>query len=196
MEEYLLRHLPECKVQSLLNYLEEHNCSLKITKPRVTKRGDFRQNGKKLSISINHDENSYRFLFTLVHELAHLETFIQLGAKHKPHGDEWKSNFRSLFKFFKVDEEFKKDPLLYDVITEELINPRACSGVNVIVEKAFAKYDAQEGVYLGDLDENELFEFRGHLYKKLEERRTRVLCLNVKNSRKYTINKGALVNQC
>ena len=50
-----------------------------------------------------------------------------------------------------------------------------------------------EGLYLEEVQEGQLFNFREQVYQKLETRRSRVLCLNVANNRKYTINKAALV---
>lgn len=191
--EYLEKHLPTYKAERILAYLDNSKCVLKITKPRKTKRGDFRQYGTKLSISVNHDDNSFRFLFTLVHEIAHLKTFMEYRHKVKPHGAEWKANFREFFGFFEVDEEFKRDVEIFNVVSQELINPKACSGVNVRVERAFAKYDEHEGVYLEELPLGETFVFRSQVYKKLENRRSRVMCLNLANDRKYTINKAALV---
>jgi len=194
--EYLEKHLPTFKAQCILDYLNESQCILKITKFRKTKRGDFRQNGKLLSISVNHDENSFRFLFTLVHEIAHLKTFKEFGTKVKPHGDKWKANFKSLFYYFKMEEEFGRDASVLQAVEQELINPKACSGVSLDVEKAFAVYDELEGIYLDEVQQGQHFVFRNHTYEKLETRRTRVMCLNIKNNRKYTINKAALVSLC
>lgn len=191
--EYLEKHLPTHKAQLIISYLEESKCVLKITKPRKTKRGDFRQYGTNLSISVNHDNNTFRFLFTLVHEIAHLKTFLEYRHKVKPHGAEWKANFRELFSLLGVDEEFKQDDDIFNVVTNELKNPKACSGVNVTVEKAFAKFDDNQGIYLEELPIGETFIFRSQVYQKLENRRTRVMCLNLANDRKYTINKAALV---
>ncbi len=191
--EYLETHLPTHTAKHILSYLNECKCPLKITRQRKTKRGDFRQSGTKLSISVNHDTNSFRFLFTLVHEIAHLKTYLEFGHKVKPHGVEWKTNFRELFSSLGVASEFEEDIELFNVIKEELVNPKACSGVSINVEKAFANYDDNEGVYLGELVEGDVFIFRGHKYEKLENRRTRVMCLNLSNNRRYTINKAALV---
>jgi hypothetical protein len=191
--EYLEKHLPTFKAQCILDYLDESKCVLKITKPRKTKRGDFRQNGQKLSISVNHDQNTFRFLFTLVHEIAHLKTFAEFKNKVKPHGDEWKVNFQSLFYYFKMEEEFGVDESILMVVEQELVNPKACSGISLEVERAFSKFDDIEGVYLDELQPGQQFVFRNHTYEKLETRRTRVMCLNLTNNRKYTINKAALV---
>ncbi len=194
--EYLEKHLPTQKAELILSYLEQSKCVLKITKPRKTKRGDFRKYGKSLSISVNHDNNSYRFLFTLIHEIAHLKTFLEYRNKVKPHGVEWKRNFQTLFYHFDIDKEFAKDASLLAVIQQELKSPKACSGVSLEVERAFVPYDNTSGIYLDELVEGATFTFRGHTYQKLENRRTRVTCLNVSNQKKYTINKAALVQQC
>jgi hypothetical protein len=194
--EYLKRHLPKDKASHIIEYLADAKCSIRITKPRKTKRGDFRQSGKNLSISVNHDSNTFRFLFTLVHEIAHLKTFLDYGHTVKPHGEEWKQNFQALFYLFQMEEEFANGKGILEVIEIELKDPKACSGVNLTVEKAFAQYDDVSGTYLEELKDGDTFNFRGHLYQKLETRRTRVMCLNVSNQRKYTINKAALVEVC
>ena len=194
--EYLEKHLPTTKAYYILSFLVEHKCVLKITKQRKTKRGDFRQNGPKLSISVNHDTNTYRFLFTLVHEIAHLKTFLEYRHTVKPHGDEWKANFKELFTSLDVADEFKKDEQMFAVVSDELINPKACSGLNIRVEKAFSKYDEKKGTYLEELMVGARFTFGVHTYEKLENRRSRVMCLNLSNNRKYTINKAALVQVC
>ncbi|MGB0849916.1 MAG: SprT-like domain-containing protein [Bacteroidia bacterium] len=194
--EYLEKHLPSQKAQLILEYIEGYKCILKITKPRKTKRGDFRQKGSKLSISVNHDTNSYRFLFTLVHEIAHLKTFVDYRNKVKPHGPEWKSNFEQLFYYFGMEEEFGRSSDLLNVVKNELINPKACSGVSLNVEKAFAEFDENPIIHLEDIPEGDDFIFRNTRYQKLETRRSRVLCLNRTNQKKYTINKAASVEPC
>ena len=194
--EYLEKHLPSDKANNILEYIVDHKCTLRITKPRKTKRGDFRQFGRKLSISVNHSTNSYRFLFTLVHEIAHLKTYIDFRNKVKPHGIEWKNNFRELFYHFGMEEVFGRDTALLSIVRQELTNPKARSGVSLDVEKAFSKFDEHPVLYLEDIEEGSNFIFRSATYQKLETRRSRVLCLNLDNNRKYTINKAAAVEVC
>ena len=193
--EYLVNHLPNKKAVAIIDYTARHNCTLRITRPRKTKRGDFRQLGIKQSISINQDSNSFRFLFTLIHELAHLETFIQHKNQVKPHGVEWKSNFKKLYDYFEMDEEFSVDNYILQAVKSELKNPKACSGVNVNLERAFAIYDCVQGVLLDQLPTGDFFMFRENKYKKLETRRTRVVCLNITNNRKYTINRAVKIQR-
>ena len=94
-----------------------------------------------------------------------------------------------------MDEEFSVDVSILNVVRQELENPKACSGINVNLEQAFAKYDEEQGDFLDQLSEGDFFMFRSQNYKKLETRRTRVVCLNLKNKRKYLINKGAKIQK-
>ena len=48
--EYLEKHLSTYKTSQIIQYLAESKYVLKITKPRKTKRGDFRQSGNNLGI--------------------------------------------------------------------------------------------------------------------------------------------------
>jgi len=191
---YLKQHLPVPKAQNILDYLQKHNCSLQISKPRKTKRGDFRVHLNKCAISINRDTNSFRFLFTLIHEMAHLETFIQHKNAVKPHGIEWKINFKKLYYAFEIDEVFSIDKQVAQVVKKELEDPKACSGIDILIERAFSTYDENKGNYLEQVPDGGYFKFRSHTYQKLETRRTRVICLNLANKRKYTINRATIVD--
>ena len=192
--EYLQLHTSPEKAKDILTYLRNYNCSLRITRTRKSKRGDFRFGNGKLSISVNQDSNSFRFLFTLIHEMAHLKNYLEFGTKVSPHGKEWKSNFQQVFAWFKMQEEFSKDLEVYKSVLAELNAPKACSGVNHDLERAFIRFDSTDKVLLADIPLGAQFVFREVHYQKLEDRRTRVMCLNIANKRKYIINKGAEVS--
>lgn len=191
--EYLQLHTTAEKSGQILAYLRKNNCNLKITRPRKTKRGDFRYGRGNLLITVNQDTNSYRFLFTLLHEMAHLKNYLEFGTKVSPHGKEWKANFRQLFSWFRMNEDFSKHDKVYLAVQNELRNPKACSGVNHEMERAFMQFDDTLKTLLADIPLGSHFVFGNTQYQKLEERRTRVMCLNIHNKRKYTINKGAQV---
>ena len=61
------------------------------------------------------------------------------------------------------------------------------------MERAFMQFDDTLKTLLADIPLGSHFVFGNTQYQKLEERRTRVMCLNIHNKRKYTINKGAQV---
>ena len=94
--EILSEYLPEASVAKVLSLLDKYPCHLKIVNKRRTKHGDFKRYADgKIQITINNDLNPYRFLFTLIHEFAHLITFEEF-KRVKPHGQEWKRNFKLL----------------------------------------------------------------------------------------------------
>ncbi|MGD1981060.1 MAG: SprT-like domain-containing protein, partial [Flavobacteriaceae bacterium] len=95
--ETILSFVPKEAKTQLKTLLEENGVPVIITKKRVTKHGDFRRkkNGE-IAITINHTLNPYRFLITLIHELAHYQVYKTNGFNIKPHGEEWKNSFRML----------------------------------------------------------------------------------------------------
>ena len=76
MQETLEKYIPQASVASIFQLIKEHQLHLKIVNERVTRHGDYRKmpNGQHV-ITINSNLNSYRFLITLVHEIAHLVAF-------------------------------------------------------------------------------------------------------------------------
>lgn len=186
-----LNVFPEILVNRVSSALEEHRCTLKIVNPRKTKRGDFRVLKSGYQITVNKDVNKYRFLFTLMHEIAHLLTYVKYRNKVKPHGKEWKMQFSSLMYEWNAIEVFSADSQLLEAVEYELHNPKACSGVGTSLERALRVYDHRRGVLLEELQPNTAFEFRGVHYVKMHKRRTRALCLRLDNKRKYTISLAA-----
>ena len=79
----------------ILKWEKDFCVTVEVTRPSKTRLGVFipKHNGKNL-IKINRDLNKYSFLITLVHEMAHASIWIKFGRRVKPHGDEWKRNFK------------------------------------------------------------------------------------------------------
>ena len=96
MIKTLSKYIPENAVDLVQEMMTDHPVHLKIVNTRTTKHGDFKLTKiGDLQITVNKSLNSYQFLLTLVHEVAHLVTYKQ--KKHlKPHGIEWKRNFQHL----------------------------------------------------------------------------------------------------
>ena len=88
MRKYKLEdHVPAESLSLLNQLIDKNDVDLKMVNERVTRHGDYRKlpNGKH-RITINQNLNEYRFLITLVHEIAHLEAFKAHGKLIKPHG--------------------------------------------------------------------------------------------------------------
>ena len=125
----------------VMDVIDRYPCHLKIVNKRSTKHGDFKRYvDGKVQITINNDLNPYRFLLTLMHEFAHLVTFEEY-KRVKPHGLEWKNNFKLLMLPFLKPKIFP-DELLSE-LASYLMNPKASSDGSVNLSLAFRKFDVQ-----------------------------------------------------
>lgn len=195
-KEYLTSILGSDRTSSIFNYLSANNCVFSIVKPRKTKFGDFRQKGNSYKITVNQGLSKYRFVLTFIHELAHLKTHIEYGRQAKPHGVEWKQNFRSLYKALDLKTFYSEDLKVLNAIEKEMINPKACGGVNYSLEEALISEPNDGTIGLKHVSANACFIFRKERYRKINIRRTRALCLRVSNGKKYTISLAARVHLC
>ena len=76
MRNQILNYIPEASTNYLIEILNKENIQILVKKERKTKHGDFRvlKNGK-CQITINSNLNPYRFLITLIHEIAHYRVY-------------------------------------------------------------------------------------------------------------------------
>ena len=90
-------YVPDAAIPILSKYFNYWKVNLVIVPRRNTKHGDFKMFSKGVHrISVNNSSNPYRFLITLIHEIAHLVAFKDFGYSIKPHGKEWKSCYQKL----------------------------------------------------------------------------------------------------
>lgn len=193
--QILKKHVPDNAVHYCLDLWIAMPFYFKVTRKRNTKLGDYRfdhRNGSH-SISVNHDLNPYSFLITYIHEMAHLLTRERFGRKSQPHGNEWKSTFKELIEPLMTDLIFPVEIL--KPLIKHMHNPKASTYVDADLVAALRQFDEHESdlVALSTLVEGDTFEFNNSIYKKLEIRRTRVLCQHAASSKKYLISKMALV---
>jgi len=94
--------MPEAAAPVISQWINDTGCRFKVTRSRNSKLGDYRApfKGSSHQITVNHDLNPYSFLITTVHEFAHLKTYQEHKNKVKPHGNEWKENFKMLMEPF------------------------------------------------------------------------------------------------
>jgi len=88
--DYLRQWIPEAAAQLSLDYLNHYGVHLTITRERKSVLGDYRHATRTSNhrISVNGNLNPYSFLITLIHELAHLVTFMEYGNQVQSHGKE------------------------------------------------------------------------------------------------------------
>ena len=198
MSEFQLIHqyIPESSIGLVEALLQEYKFKLIIKNNRKTKHGDFRllKNGQ-YQITINKDMNAYRFLITLVHEIAHLKTHIENKRKIrqiKPHGIEWKQNFQQLMLPFLTPDIFTESILR--VLANYLRNPKASTDSDVRLSLELKKEDVpNENTYMFEIPLNSKFQYNNRIFVKGNKRRTRYECTEIKTKKKYLFHQNAEV---
>ena len=174
--------------------LKKYPCHLKIVNNRKTKHGDFRKYPSGThQITINNDLNSYRFLLTLIHEIAHLVTYTEF-KKVKPHGIEWKRNFQHLMLPFVDPSIYPKEIL--PVLANYLINPKASTDSDIKLSLALKQFDEKNDKnYIFEIPFQSKFQHNKKVFVKGNKRRTRYECIEVFTNKKYLFHANAEVKQ-
>lgn len=147
MIDILAPYVPEKALMPCFELIQTHGVHLKIVNQRKTRHGDYRllpSGGHQ--ITVNATENKYRFLITLIHEIAHLVAFTEYGRRIKPHGIEWKSVFKHLMLSFLNPEIFPSE--LLPVLARHFKNPKASSSSDALLDRALAQYDCTDDALL------------------------------------------------
>lgn len=194
MEKLLTPKVPENALGYCVALWEEHPFSFTISKSRNSCLGNYQYKDGHHKITVNHDLNKYSFLITYIHEVAHRVVCIVYPPKSRkkvlPHGNEWQRIFMELMTPMLNEGVFPPDVL--QVLCTHMLKPAASSTADPKLVAVLRKYDVQKAgleftITLEELGTNTHFDFKGRIFKKLENRRTRALCLEVKTNRKYTI---------
>ena len=178
MDQVLKKYLPERAVISCFELIKANGVHLKIVNHRITRHGDYRRmpNGMH-QITVNASLNKYRFLITLVHEIAHLVAFEKFGRRIKPHGIEWKHTFQQLMLPFIRPEIFPTK--LLPVIAHHFKNPKASSSTDANLAIALKEFDIEERKkpYIYELPYGCIFRiYNGKSFKKGNKRIKRYEC--------------------
>lgn len=185
---YLENYLPSAAAAPVLLLLQRYKVHLTITRERKTVLGDYRHahNNATHRISVNGNLNQYGFLITLVHELAHLVTFMEFGHRVQAHGREWKQLYKMLLLEFLQLPIFPPDILAS--LNASLNNLPASSCADEGLMRVLRRYDKKEpGMLLvEELEDGDLFALEdGKLFKKGKRLRKRFQCTEVKTGKLY-----------
>jgi SprT protein len=181
-------YLPEGTYEKVSAYLHQYHIHLTITRERTSVLGDYRNaaQGKNHRISVNGNLNKYAFLYTLIHEIAHLLVFDQYGHRVASHGKEWKMQFSLLLKDFLEHHVFPPD--IRDAIARSLRNPAASSCAEDELLRIFRKYDLHKKnvLFVEEIEQGSLFTTRdGRIFRREEKIRKRIRCTELKTGREY-----------
>lgn len=181
-------YLPEGTYTQVLAYLRQYKVHLTIAKERKSILGDYRHstNYSNHRISVNGNLNTWSFLITLLHELAHLLTFEQFGNKVPAHGKEWKNVYA------KILSQFIQQKIFPAAIEQELMNslqnPAASTCAEDGLLRELRKYDSKESKLqlVEEISMNALFRTSdGRVFKKVEKLRKRFKCVEVETGKVY-----------
>lgn len=194
MKDVLARYIPEHSVEPLFELVKMYGVHLKIVNERVTRHGDYHKDASGYHrITVNASLNKYRFLITLVHEIAHLAAFEKYGRNIKPHGDEWKITFQKLMVPLIRPDVFPNH--LLPLLARHFRNPKASSDTDATLSLALKEFDDKS-------DKNYIFEvpygatFRihnGRVFKKGAQRIKRFECREIITGKIYLFNPNAEV---
>jgi|SRR5690606_11553826 len=184
----LSKYMPEPAAPIISAWINDTHCQFRISKSRRTKLGDYAapHRGEPHKISVNHDLNPYAFLITTIHEFAHLKTWQQYKNKVKPHGTEWKANYKQLMSPFLKLNIFPADILT--AIVQYMDNPAASSCTDLNLYRTLRKYDERPTpiATVESIPENSIFAIKGgRVFRKGEKLRKRYKCLELSTQRVY-----------
>ena len=194
MNETLAKYIPEHAVKPAFDLIVANQVHLKIVNERQTRHGDYRRGHTgKHEITVNASLNKYRFLMTLIHEIAHLVAFEKFGRNIKPHGDEWKFTFQRLMVPFIRPEIFPGQ--LLPLLARHFKNPTASSDTDTTLSLALKQYDKENDKnYVFEIPYGSVFRIKnGKIFKKLAVRTKRFECIEISSGRTYLFNPNAEV---
>jgi SprT protein len=191
---HLQEYLPPGTGDAVMAYLHQYKVHMTIARERKSILGDYRHRTQEANhrISVNGNLNTYAFLITLLHEIAHLLTFEQYGRRVQAHGREWKTIFGQLLQQFLSAGAGGQPKVFPPDIEKELLlslkNPAASSCAEDGLLRVLRKYDQGGGkfVLVEELPLHSLFRIKdGRIFQKGEQMRKRFKGMEVKTGKIY-----------
>lgn len=186
--EYLSRYIPAKSVPRVIQYLNRYQVHLTVTRERKSVLGDYRHatHQENHRISVNSNLNPYAFLITLIHELAHLVTFMQWGRTVAPHGKEWKHVYAHLMKDFMDLSIFPE--VIHQHLIQSIHNLPASSCSDLTLMRILKQFDPVNPsvMLIEQLPEGALFLAEGkRVFRKGKKLRKRYHCVEIATNKAY-----------
>ena len=184
----LAAYLPAGTSPEVMPYILNYRVHLTITRERQSILGDYRHphgtTGHR--ISINGNLNKYAFLITLLHEIAHLVTFVKYANRVASHGKEWKHEFSQILRNFTGRNFMPAD--VEAAIMAGIHSPAASSCADEGLMRVLRRYDPQKvnHFFVEQLPPGAIFKTKdGRIFRKGEKIRKRYRCEEVATQRIY-----------
>ena len=194
MQHPIQPFVTENVLSQVLELLNHDHLTVKVKNERKTRHGDYKRlaNGTH-EITVNSNLNSYRFLITLIHEIAHFEAYNKFGKWIKPHGKEWKYTFQRLMLPFLNPDVFPKE--LLPLLAKHFKNPKASSDTDARLSLALKQFDApNDKTYVFEVPIGGNFKlYNGKVFKKGDTRTKRIECVEIGTGKLYLFNPNAEV---
>ncbi len=185
--EILRPYLPEGTAEMMAKWIDYFQVELSINRPRTSVLGDYRHPyaGRGHRISVNRDLNPYAFLITLIHEFAHLTNWNKHKNQVKPHGEEWKTEYKILMQPLFDRKVFPED--IENAVRKYMMNPAASSCSDVHLLRILKKYDrVQHTVFVSTIPPGGFFQLKnGRKFQKLALIRKRYRCKEISSNNIY-----------
>jgi len=184
-------YLPVNAVDYIARQLLSFNIQLIISKPRLTKTGDYMPPAGRgyHRISVNSDLNKFSFLITLLHEIAHALIWIEYRGRVKPHGKEWKYEFSRLLEQTIALEVFPGD--IVSVINKYLVNKGnfTRSSLDRLNDVLRLYNKGEQMLRVMDIPGKCTFILKGgREFVKIRKLRKRYRCRDARNGRFYSVS--------
>lgn len=186
----LEKYIPENTLPYIEKLISKHHLHIKITNPRLSRLGSFsgNRNNQPNTINISGSLNIYSFLITLIHEIAHMETYAIYKNRVQPHGNEWKRIYIAMMKPLIEGNVFP--PKLTFILAQHFRNPKASSTSDINLAMELKKYDKNTEddpvKILEEIETEGFFRWRdGRVFQKKEKLRKRYLCLDTISKKNY-----------
>lgn len=194
MDQNIAAYIPQTAHEQILELLNDKDLQIIVKRARKTRHGDYRKlkNGGH-QITVNASLNPWRFLVTLIHEIAHYHAYKFYGNNIQPHGLEWKQMFQKIMLPFLRPDVFPNTILPH--LAKYIKNPKATTDSDVHLSLALKLLDPPNNkIYVFDVKPGSIFiASNGKMYKKGKKRRTRYECISIDSGRIYAFNPNAEV---
>ncbi|MDZ7774285.1 MAG: SprT-like domain-containing protein [Bacteroidales bacterium] len=193
--EGLQQHIPEEALNYTIGLLRNKGVRVVAARDRKTKFGDFRPGTpyQPHRISVNASLPGPLFLFTFLHEIAHLAVWEHYG-RVKPHGKEWQQQFREYAEHCIALGAFPES--LAEPVRRHVRKGYASTGSDPAPSRHFLQYSGRKGVMIDDLPEGETFLTPdGKTFRKIAKLRKRIKCLCLNNKKHYLFQPNTIIEQ-